>query len=98
MPEYVRVKDPVSGHEYSYTPAQVAATGLSESDQIDKAPLAASGEPAPVKYRTPLGAPLPGSKKDRERARSRARSRQTTPAATESGPNDGQSVGTTEGN
>lgn len=65
--KYHRIKDPVTGDEYTYDAAKVAALGL-EDHVTDKDPFGPDGRPAPVKPRLPLGEPLPGSKSDRTRA------------------------------
>ncbi|MBO9523918.1 MAG: hypothetical protein J7518_20480 [Nocardioidaceae bacterium] len=66
MPEYVRIKDPVSGAEYTYDAAKVDALGLHDA-VIDKPALGPEGIPAPTKTRMPLGDPLPGSAQERRR-------------------------------
>ena len=66
MTNYVRIKDPASGHEYTYDDAKVEALGLAKH-VVDKDPFGPDGRPAPVKYRMPLGEPLPGSAADRRR-------------------------------
>ena len=85
MTDYVRIKDPISGDEYTYDTAKVVALGL-EDHVIEKDPLGPDGLPAPAKPRLPLGAPLPGSRVDLLRHPDR------TPAA---GPN-GQPAETTK--
>lgn len=62
MPEPRRVRDPISGHEYTPTAGQLLVSRLTDDDVIDKAALAPSGDVAPVLYRTPLGTPRPGTK------------------------------------
>lgn len=48
--EWVRVKDPDTGHEITISAAQAQAVGARELSSRDA--LTAFGEPIPVKYRT----------------------------------------------
>lgn len=72
MTDYVRIKDPSSGAEYTYTRAQLAVTGLTEADIIDRPALGPDGLPAPAKPSLPKGTPLPGSAQERRRSRKTA--------------------------
>lgn len=83
MPDYLRVRDPESGAEYTYDTAKVEALGLQDA-VIDKDPLGPDGLPAPVKPRLPKGDPLPGSAQDRRRDGKK------TTGATSSGEDAGQ--------
>lgn len=64
MTEYLRVRDPGTGAEYTYSAAQIAALDLS-AYVVDKPALGRDGLPKPTKLRLPLGTPLPGSAAER---------------------------------
>lgn len=64
--EYVRIKDPGTGDEFTYDTAKVEALGLHDY-VIDKNPFSADGRPAEPKPRLPLGEPLAGSAAERRR-------------------------------
>jgi len=64
MTEYLRIKDPVTGAEFTYDTAKVDALGLSDF-VIDKPALGRDGLPRPTKLRLPLGTALPGSAAER---------------------------------
>lgn len=66
MPELHRIKDPVSGAEYTYDDAKVVALGL-QDEVVDKPTRERNGKPAAAKPRMPLGTPRPGSAQDRRR-------------------------------
>lgn len=82
MPEFVRIKDPATGAEFTYDTDKVHALGL-EDAVIDRPALGPDGLPAPTKPNLPKGEPLPGSAQDRRRS-------QKTPGAPSSGEDDGQ--------
>lgn len=82
--EYVRIKDPTTGDEFTYDTAKVEALGLGDF-VIDKDPLGPDGRPAPAKPRMPLGEPLPGSAADVRRTKNSRR-----------GDRDGQSAANTK--
>lgn len=63
MTEYLRLKDPVTGDEFTYDIAKIEALGL-EAYIIDKPALGRNGLPAPTKPNVPLGEALPGSEQD----------------------------------
>lgn len=75
MKEVRRVRDPISGHEYTASAGQMIASSLSDSDVIDKDPFAPSGDVAPVLYRTALGTPRPGTKVAQRREKTSAANR-----------------------
>ena len=50
MPEWVRVKDPDTGHEITMSAEQANAVGASPSSTKDA--VSASGAPRPPKYQT----------------------------------------------
>lgn len=81
MAEPRRVRDPISGHEYTPTAGQMLVTALSDDDVIDKPALAPSGDIAPVLYRMPLGTPRPGTKVAQRRRKTSA----AKPAADQQG-------------
>lgn len=90
MTDYLRVKDPGTGHEFT-VPAHYIDAGLTdEADVIDKAALGPDGLPAPAKPSLPLGTPLPGSATDRRRSRNSA------PTPLDKSNDDGQSAENTE--
>ena len=64
--QYVRIKDPGSGDEFTYDMAKVEALGLADY-VIDKDPFGPDGRPAPSKQNLPKGTPLPGSVQERRR-------------------------------
>ncbi len=64
--EYVRIKDPDTGDEFTYDTAKVEALGL-DAYVIDKDPFGPDGRPAPSKQNLPKGTPLPGSVQERRR-------------------------------
>lgn len=64
MTDYVRIKDPDTGAEFTYDTAKVDALSLSEH-VVDKPALGRDGLPAPTKPHVPLGEALPGSEQDR---------------------------------
>jgi len=68
--KHYRLKDPVTGHEFTYDDAKITALGL-EGLVIDKDPLGTDGLPAPAKPCMPLGEPLPGSAADVRRSRAK---------------------------
>lgn len=85
MTDYIRVRDKSTGHEYTI-PATRLVDGLTV---IDKPALDRSGDPAPVKYRTRLGEPIPGGKTARKRA---AQKKTTAAKRSTADENDGRSV------
>lgn len=66
MPDYVRLKDPGTGDEFTYDTAKVEALRLGDY-VIDKDPFGPDGRPAEPKLRMPLGEPRPGSAAERRR-------------------------------
>lgn len=84
MSNPIRVKDPVSGHEYDI-PGRARLAACPDLVVLDKP----TGKP--TKPRLPLGTPLPGGEVERKRA-------QKTSAADQppADQNDGQSVATDE--
>lgn len=86
MTEYHRVKDPVSGAEYTYDTEKIEALGLQKA-VIDKDPFGPDGRPASVKYRMPLGEPAQGTAQARRRGR---KATTQTSGAQGSGDNAGQ--------
>jgi len=59
-PEYVRVKQPETGHEFSMVASAAAAAGLTP---LDKPATKSDGTPLPPKHHLPLGERSPGAKK-----------------------------------
>jgi len=102
MPNLVRVKDPVSGHEYDVPKSRLAV--CPDLVVLDK-PTGQRTKP-----RLPLGTPLPGGKVERRRAAEKKATAKKTaakkstakkpPAANPSSAdrNDGQSVATEKEN
>lgn len=64
MPDYVRVRDESTGHEFTI-PRGRLTDGLKV---IDKPAMTPSGRRRDVTYRLPLGTPRPGSKQERRRS------------------------------
>lgn len=60
MPEYVRVKQPETGHELSMVASAAQAAGLTP---LDKPATKSDGTPLPPKYRIALGERSPGAHK-----------------------------------
>lgn len=93
MPKLIRVKDPVSGHEYDVPPSRLVV--CPDLVVLDKP----TGRTKP---RLPLGTPLPGGRVDRERRRAQDPAADPAPTPTltpapetpEAEKNDGQSVAT----
>lgn len=95
MPEYVRVKDDVTRHEYT-TEKRLLVDGLTV---IDKPALAPSGLPVPVKYHSPLGTPASGSKQERKRAAAKKTAAKKATASKDSGAQgSGTDAGQTSAN
>ena len=67
MADYLRLKDPDTGAEFTYDTAKVEALGL-RGFVVDKDALGPDGKPAPTKPRLPLGEPPAGSAQERRRA------------------------------
>lgn len=91
MTDHVRIKDPVSGAEYTYDTAKVEALDLAEY-VIDKDPMGPDGLPAPTKPWLPLGEALPGSEQDLRKQRAATQVQQdntTTTEATDLGKDAG---------
>ena len=85
--EYVRIKDPGTGDEFTYDTAKVEALGLQDA-VIEKAPFGPDGRPAPPKQNLPKGIPLPGSAQERRRIQASG--------ATDSGDDSGQTSADTQ--
>lgn len=87
MTDYVRIKDPGTGDEFTYDTAKVEALGLQDY-VIDKNPFGPDGRPAEPKPRLPLGVPREGSAAERRRNK--------TSGAQGSGEDAGQTSATSE--
>lgn len=94
MTDYVRIKDPGSGAEYTYDTAKVDALGLHDA-VIDKDALGPDGLPAPTKPHLAKGTPLPGSTADRRRSAKKTAAKKTT-EANSPGEDAGQTSATPE--